>query len=79
MRITVSLSCLLWKNNILTMNKKQVYCAPAALQVVRLQVERTFLDSVVEKVNTVETAGQKIEKVYDDISQGSTLNHTWEN
>ena len=61
------------------MDKKQVYCAPATLQVGRIQVERTFLESVVEQVNTVETAGQKIEDVYDYSQSSSTLNHTWEN
>lgn len=61
------------------MNDRKTYISPLVLQSVRILVDRAFLESVVEKVNPVETAGQKIEDVYDYSQTSSTLNHTWEN
>ena len=61
------------------MKYRKDYVTPLVLQSVRLQWERAFLDSVVQRIDPVETAGQKIEEVYDYSQQSSTLNHTWEN
>jgi hypothetical protein len=61
------------------MKRKHKYVTPLVLQSVRIQVERAFLDSVVQRIDPVETAGQKIEEVYDYSQPSSTLNHTWEN
>lgn len=61
------------------MNSKNIYMPPLVFQSVRLHLEQAFLDSVVQRIDPVETAGQKIEEVYDYSQQSSTLNHTWEN
>ena len=55
---------------------KSVYTKPVVLQQVCIRLEQSFLESVVENVPHVETAGQEVQTID---GSSSNFNHDWGN
>ena len=54
----------------------QHYVPPEVVQAVNVRLERNLLNSVIENVEKVETAGQEIKDFYD-ASATSSFNYDW--
>lgn len=55
---------------------KKYYTPPDVIQAMDIRLERNLLNSVIEDVEMVETAGQEMKDIYD-ASNTSTFNYDW--
>ena len=59
--------------------QRKTYTPPKVVQAVRVCLEKNLLNSIVENVQTVETAGQEVEQYDMNQSSGTNFNHDWSN
>ena len=64
------------KKDDMQKQQKQRYAPPAVLQALGIRLERNFMESIVDDVKPVETAGQKVDGEYDG-SNSNTFNFDW--
>lgn len=68
----------MWEKRKKDMRKiaKKYYAPPEIVQAMDIRLERNLLNSVIENVQYVETAGQEIDDVIDG-SSTATFNYDW--